>query len=153
MAGALPDLEYIDEYGIAIRAEPDAVYDATVAVLRTLAGPSLRRYARLVGSAYATTSGTGELEQGDTVVGFRVASSERPHLIRLEGAHRFAAYRLGLRIDRGQDDRVILRARTDAVFPGRAGRIYRAVVIGSRGHRFVVRRMLRRIARRALGGR
>ena len=39
-----------------------------------------------------------------------------------------------------------VRATTLAEFPGIAGRIYRALVIGTGGHRVVVRRMLRRIA-------
>jgi hypothetical protein len=38
-------------------------------------------------------------------------------------------------------------ARTWAEFPGPAGAAYRALVIGSGGHRLVVRRMLRRVAR------
>ena len=39
-----------------------------------------------------------------------------------------------------------LRALTWAAFPGVAGKVYRALVIGSGGHRIVVRRMLKRIA-------
>jgi hypothetical protein len=37
-------------------------------------------------------------------------------------------------------------AQTWAAFPGLKGSIYRALVIGSGGHRIVVRRMLKRIA-------
>ncbi len=40
-------------------------------------------------------------------------------------------------------------AQTWAAFPGLKGRIYRALVIGSGGHRIVVRRMLKRIAAQA----
>lgn len=39
-----------------------------------------------------------------------------------------------------------MRAVTLAAFPGIHGRVYRALVIGSGGHRIVVRRMLQRIA-------
>ena len=42
-----------------------------------------------------------------------------------------------------------LRALTWAAFPGIAGKVYRALVIGSGGHRIVVRRMLKRIAAEA----
>jgi hypothetical protein len=40
-----------------------------------------------------------------------------------------------------------LRAETHAAFPGLLGRLYRAAVIGSGGHRLVTRRLLRQIAR------
>jgi hypothetical protein len=43
-------------------------------------------------------------------------------------------------------DGVRLRALTFAAFPGLHGKVYRALVIGSGGHRVVVRRMLKRIA-------
>ena len=42
-----------------------------------------------------------------------------------------------------------LRAQSWAEFPGLSGRAYRALVIGTRGHRLVVGLMLRRVARRA----
>ncbi|WP_337588776.1 hypothetical protein [Mycolicibacterium aromaticivorans] len=41
-------------------------------------------------------------------------------------------------------------AQSWAAFPGFMGRIYRALVIGSGGHRVVVRNMLKRIAQQAL---
>jgi len=40
-------------------------------------------------------------------------------------------------------DGEVLRARTEAAFPGLLGRLYRAAVIGSGGHRLVARRLLR----------
>jgi hypothetical protein len=43
----------------------------------------------------------------------------------------------------------MLRARSYAEFPGPAGRVYRALVIGSGGHRIMVRRLLRDVADRA----
>lgn len=150
MASTWDDLPFVDEHGVTIRADLDAVFDATVAVLRSSGGEFLRRYARLVGSEHRTSAGTGDLSAGDTVVGFRVVASERPREIVLHGSHRFAIYRLGFLIERARDGETILRARTDAAFPGAAGRIYRACVIGSRGHRVVVRRLLRRVARRAV---
>ncbi len=42
-----------------------------------------------------------------------------------------------------------LRARTDAIFPGVRGSVYRALVIGSGGHKFIVKWMLRDIVRQA----
>jgi hypothetical protein len=40
-------------------------------------------------------------------------------------------------------------AHTSAAFPGLAGRAYRALVIGTGGHRIVVKQLLRAVARRA----
>jgi hypothetical protein len=45
--------------------------------------------------------------------------------------------------------RTRLRATTWAAFPGVAGTVYRALVIGTGGHRIVVRRILKRIAAEA----
>jgi hypothetical protein len=42
-------------------------------------------------------------------------------------------------------DHTRIRAQTWAAFPGVLGRVYRALVIGTRAHRLVVRRLLRRI--------
>jgi hypothetical protein len=42
-------------------------------------------------------------------------------------------------------------ARTSAVFTGIAGRLYRTLIIGTGGHRILVRRMLAQIARTAEG--
>jgi hypothetical protein len=60
----------------------------------------------------------------------------------LEGEHRFSRYELTFRTDRLAQDRSRLRAETRADFPGPAGRVYRALVIGTRGHVVAVRRML-----------
>jgi len=42
-----------------------------------------------------------------------------------------------------------LRAETRARFPGGAGRLYRAAVIGTRGHILVTMRLLEAVKRRA----
>jgi hypothetical protein len=59
----------------------------------------------------------------------------------LRGRHRFSDYSLTFVVD---GERV--RALTHAAFPGVLGRLYRAAVIGSGGHRIVVKRLLRKIA-------
>jgi hypothetical protein len=48
-----------------------------------------------------------------------------------------------------QSDGVRLRALSFADFPGLHGKVYRALVIGTGGHRIVARRMLRNIATEA----
>lgn len=82
------------------------------------------------------------------MVGFRVARAERP-LIALEGEHRFSRYTLTLRIEPAEGSSCIVTAEIRAVFPGRAGRLYRKAVIGTGAHVRVVRRLLSSIKRRA----
>ena len=80
--------------------------------------------------------------------GFRVVEVERPHRVALAGRHRFSRYSLTFELEEvGGGTRI--SAETRAEFPGLLGWGYRQAVIGSGGHRLVVRRMLRRIAGRA----
>jgi hypothetical protein len=72
----------------------------------------------------------------------RVVEAEPGRRLALRGRHRFSNYALTFVLD---GDR--LRAQTHAAFPGVPGRLYRAAVIGSGGHRLVTRRLLRQIAR------
>ena len=81
--------------------------------------------------------------------GFRVLREEPGSSRVLEGEHPFSRYRLSFFIDTLGAERVRLRARTDAVFPGPLGTAYRALVIGTGGHKLVVRRMLRQLKRAA----
>jgi hypothetical protein len=71
-----------------------------------------------------------------------------PREIALAGHHRFARYVLTFRVE-PRDGSATLRAVTHAEFPGVRGALYRALVVGSGGHRFVTRRILKSIARRA----
>jgi len=67
---------------------------------------------------------------------------ERPHeQLHLGGSHPFAAYQLlfDLAYDAGQ---TVVTARTSAGFPGRAGRIYRALIVSTGAHALIVRRFL-----------
>ncbi|HSS75303.1 MAG TPA: hypothetical protein VLV54_01030 [Thermoanaerobaculia bacterium] len=72
----------------------------------------------------------------------------RRSTLALRGRHRFSRYELAFDVAPNPDG-VTLSARTSAVFPGIAGRAYRALVIGSGGHQIIVRRMLEQIARSA----
>ncbi|MHB8235361.1 MAG: hypothetical protein ACYDHT_11980, partial [Solirubrobacteraceae bacterium] len=81
--------------------------------------------------------------------GFSVARCEPPSLLELRGRHRFSRYALVFELAAVGEERCRLSARSYAEFPGLAGRAYRALVIGSGGHRVVVRRMLREIAERS----
>ena len=76
--------------------------------------------------------------------GFHVAQATQPQRLELRGSHPFSRYLLVFELDeRGPEQS---RAQTWAVFPGLKGRVYRALVIGSGGHRIIVRRWLRQIA-------
>ena len=73
----------------------------------------------------------------------------------LTGRHLFAVYKLVFEFD-GLDDlddlapaRTRLCARSWADFPGVHGKVYRALVIGTGGHRIAVRRLLKSIAAKA----
>jgi hypothetical protein len=81
--------------------------------------------------------------------GFRVVGRRPGRSIELTGRHRFSRYRLELVVGDAPDGGTVLRARTHAAFPGPGGQAYKTLVIRSRLHVLVVRRMLRRIGRRA----
>jgi hypothetical protein len=86
---------------------------------------------------------------GSTIVGFRVERARPPAELALAGRHRFSRYALVFRIDDLPGGTACLRAESRAEFPGAAGRAYRLLVIGSRGHVLAVRRMLAAVKRRA----
>src|SRR5262245_30814327 len=128
-------LPYIDEHYTRVGATPERTWDAVVRIARgRLARPAPKAFAAL-----------WRLEPES---GFAVAEEAAPRHLALRGRHRFSRYELAFDIDPGPDG-VTLSARTSAVFPGIAGRAYRALVIGSGAHRLVVRRMLKQIARSA----
>ncbi|MGK8558534.1 hypothetical protein [Nocardia gipuzkoensis] len=64
----------------------------------------------------------------------------------IRGEHWFSKYQLIFELDEEGPSRTRVRARSFAEFPGLPGKIYRALVIGTGGHRMTVRWMLRRIA-------
>ncbi len=79
-------------------------------------------------------------------VGFSLESAVAPERLALRGRHWFSIYALVFELDETGPDRTRLRAKSWADFPGLHGKIYRALVIGTGGHRVVVRGLLRRIA-------
>jgi hypothetical protein len=136
-------LPYIDEHAMDVGATRARTWEALVdCVRRQTAGGE--RFARALGCDpwQGTPSFTGE--PGQAVPGFRVAAAEPEHRLVLRGRHRFSDYQLTFLLDDGR-----LRAQTHADFPGLRGRVYRALVIGTRGHVVATRRILRAVARRA----
>ena len=130
-----PDaLPFVDEHALRVQASPDATWAALVAWTARFLKPAPKLFA--------------DLWKLEPDAGFAIAERDEGRRLVLAGEHRFARYQLVFEVEPigGQ---AMLRARTLSAFPGVAGRVYRALVIGSGGHGVAVRRMLRQIARRA----
>ncbi len=123
-------LPYIDEHAITVPADRAAAWRA---VLRTMCSNS---------------------DDPETVpFGFILETAEQNERFVLKGRHRFAVYRLIFLLDDDPAGGTRVAAQSWAAFPGFTGRIYRALVIESGGHRVVVRNMLKHIARQAFSTR
>jgi hypothetical protein len=118
-------LPYIDEHAISVAADRAETWSALLRVLRY------------------------DPDDPSTIpTGFAVEESRPPERFVLNGRHPFAVYRWVFELDAEAPQRTRIRSATWADFPGLHGKIYRALVIGSGGHRVVVRWTLRRIAAR-----
>lgn len=143
-------LPYVDEHSIEIEADPEATWEAASHVVDGSFGATPSAvFARLLGCADVEGSGPRPLAVGSTFPGFHVEAAERPRVLGLGGSHRFSRYALILRVDALGEGRSRLRAETRAEFPGLRGRAYRALVIGTRGHVLLLRRLLAAAKRRA----
>jgi len=136
-------LPYIDEHGMDVGGTPARVWAALVEVVhRQTAGGE--RLARALGCDPWQGTPTFTGVPGQAVPGFRVAEAEPERRLVLRGRHRFSDYQLTFLLDDGR-----LRAQTHAAFPGLRGRVYKTLVIGTRGHVLATRGILRAVARRA----
>jgi hypothetical protein len=116
-------LPYIDEHAISIAAYRATCWTALLSVMcRDRRDPS------------------------SVPPGFHLESATPPDRFVLHGRHPFAVYRLVFELTDDGPGRTRLAAQTFAAFPGAAGTVYRAIVIGTGGHGVVVRRLLGRIA-------
>jgi uncharacterized protein DUF2867 len=86
-------------------------------------------------------------------LGFVMDEARPPERFALQGHHPFAVYRWEFELEPDDTARTRVRALTWADFPGIHGKIYRALVIGTGGHRVAVRWTLRRIAAAVLAER
>jgi hypothetical protein len=136
-------LPYIDEHVTNIGAPRERVWVALTEVLRREIGGG-SGIARALGCDPVRGTPRFDGSPGQTLPGFRVVEAEQGSKLALRGRHRFSEYQLTFLLEEGR-----LRAQTHAAFPGALGRLYRAAVIGTGGHRIVTRRLLRHIARRA----
>jgi hypothetical protein len=122
-------LSYIDQHAITVDADREETWSALLRVMcRDPHDPST------------------------VPAGFVLDDAQRPERFALKGRHPFAVYRWVFELDAEPSDstRTRLRATTWAAFPGLHGKIYRALVIGTGGHRVVTRLTLKRIASTAL---
>lgn len=153
MTASADALPYVDEHAIVIPAPAPAVWSALLALApHAFSGTNSARLARLLGCSDTEASGPRPIAAGSSFPGFHVTEARADRELVLEGRHRFASYALIVRLDAVAGDRTRVRAETRAVFPGPAGRAYRALVIGTRGHVVVVRRLLSALRRGAVRG-
>jgi len=147
----LPDeLPFIDEFDALVDASASDVFRAvTRRIGRSFEGRAARVFTSFLGCAHRGASYTVPPVAGQETNGFRVAEVTEPGRLVLEGRHRFASYRLSFLVEPLGEKRAILRARTDGLFPGWRGRIYRGLVIGTGTHEILVKRMLASIVRSA----
>ncbi len=129
------ELPHVDEHTIRISAPRDRVWAALQRHAATLGLPETSPLAKILGT--------------DPPRGFAVSESSPERSLTLAGRHRFSRYELAFEITDGTDGATDLHAHTYAAFPGLHGRIYRALVIGTRAHVLATNRILSAIERRA----
>lgn len=139
----MTELPFIDVHAVTVRADQEATWDGLVGVLSRIGG----RFGSL--GARALRCSATESDFPRTIVGFRIAGADRPTRLILRGEHRFSRYQLQFTTEPGGDGTTTVLAESRAEFPGASGRVYRGLVIGTRGHVVAVRRLLQAIKRRA----
>ena len=142
-------LPFVDEHWIEIAAKPEEVWDALMELVSGLGtGRSSERVSRALGCEDTKADGeTGEI--GSTIPGFLVTRSVKPAVLALMGQQRFSRYALIFTILEKPSGLMLLSAQTRAEFPGRKGRAYRGLVVGTHGHMVVTTGMLRQVRKRA----
>jgi hypothetical protein len=146
----IESLPFVDEHSISVDATPEQAWDALVHVLAS--GFSNSVFGRTAARRLECVPGerSGDLPTiGSTIPGFIVCRSISPAVLALMGEHRYSRYALIFRITEREGAPLLVSAETRAEFPGRSGRAYRTLVIGSRGHVFATRSVLRGIRKRA----
>jgi hypothetical protein len=145
-----PDaLPFVDEHGVEVAAPPEVVWESLCRVAEgSFSSPFASRFAGWVGCEETKASGPRPLAEGSAFPGFVVARAEPGSVLALAGRHRYSEYALVFQLAPSGDG-TRLRAETRARFPGTAGRLYRAAVIGTRGHVLVTMRLLAAAKRRA----
>lgn len=128
------DLPFVDEHAITIPVPRDLVW----AALRRYAATSIGVLDRSPLALLLGTTPRSGFELAEVVPGGRLT---------LAGRHRFSRYALVFELQGIDGDGTLLRAKTYAEFPGLHGRVYRALVIGTRAHAVTTTHILRAIHR------
>lgn len=133
-------------------APVEQTWEALLPVVRgSFSGRATGRVAGALGCNPAEASGeVGRI--GSTIPGFVITRAIEPAVLALQGEHRFSRYGLVFRLEPTRDGNTLLRAETRAEFPGLKGKVYRTLVIGTRGHVVAVNRILRAVRGRAERG-
>ena len=143
MSTPIDNLPHVDEHSVEIDADAGAAWAALGrTVERSFSGGATPRVARLLGCRDTAAAGPRPLVAGAAVPGFHVAAAVPGEELALAGDHRFSDYALIFRFEPAGEGRTRLRAETRARFPGLKGRTYRTLVIGTRMHVLVTRRLL-----------
>lgn len=143
-------LPFVDEHAVDVEAGATRTWEALLrAAERSFASGAAPPFARLLGCEDTAAGGPRPLVVGSTIPGFHVAVAEPDSELALVGRHRFSRYALTFRLEALGPDRTHLRAETRAEFPGLHGSAYRTLVIGTRGHVLLTRRLLDGVKRRA----
>jgi hypothetical protein len=143
-------LPYVDELPIEIGADRETTWAALLRVVEgSFASARGRGPARLLACEDTELSGPRPLAKGSAFPGFHVESAEPPRELALAGRHRFSTYLLSFRLEETGSGGTRLVAETRAAFPGLQGSVYRTLVIGTRMHVLVTRRILTATKRRA----
>jgi hypothetical protein len=147
VATDLAALPFIDEHSVIVDA-PAAVVWAQLGRAAGLDPAVVGRVAAGLLGADARRDAGDPLTPGATRPGFTVAEAVPGARLVLTGRHRFADYALAFTLADASGS-TMLTAGSYSRFPGRRGRIYRALVIGTGGHRLAVRQILRSVRARA----
>ncbi len=145
----IESLPFIDEHYIEIAAKPDEVWDALMSVVSGLGERRRGEYgAKALGCEETEAEGeAGSI--GSKIPGFVVTRSVKPAVLALMGQHRFSRYALIFTILEKPSGLMLLSAQTRAEFPGKRGRLYRGLVIGTHGHVIATTSILRQVRKRA----
>lgn len=144
----IAQLPYLDEHATSIAAGVEDVWPALLGALdRAFSRAGATSYARAVGCADCTAAGPRPLAPGSTIPGFRVVASVPGRELVLAGSHRYSSYALIFRLEQVSSGGSLLRAESRAAFPGRAGGVYRVLVIGTGGHVAAIRGLLSAVRR------
>ena len=136
------ELPYVDEHTVTIEAGADVVWGVlTERIDAAFSHGPVATFAGVVGCESRVASGPRPLTEGSTIPGFRVVAAVPTRELVLHGRHRFSEYQLSFHLAPVGSHRTRLSAETRAAFLGRAGRVYRLLVIGTGGHVVAIRKL------------